>query len=57
MMTRKDYIATAAILASVKDKMSKDSHLSLIDAFAEMMMADNPRFDAHRFYKASLKAL
>jgi hypothetical protein len=53
MMTRKDYIATANILASVKDKMPELVHFKLVNDFAEMMQADNPRFDAYRFFEAS----
>ena len=53
MMTRKDYIATAAILESVKDDVSPVVHFQLVDAFAEMMQQDNPRFQARRFFEAS----
>lgn len=53
MMTRKDYIATAAILESIKGEMSTDAHATLVDQFAEMMYADNPRFDTKRFFSAS----
>jgi len=53
MMTRKDYIATASILESVKDEMPKHIHFTLVDMFAEMMEKDNPRFDAKRFFEAS----
>lgn len=53
MMTRKDYIATAAILSEVKDKMDAMRHFQLVNAFAEMMEADNPRFDSRRFFEAS----
>lgn len=53
MMTRKDYIATAAILESVKDEMPEHIHFQIVDAFAEMMYADNPRFDTRRFFAAS----
>jgi len=53
MMTRKDYIATASILESVKDEMPKHIHFVLVDRFAQMMEQDNPRFDAKRFFEAS----
>ena len=53
MMTRKDYIATAAILESVKCEMTESAHATLVDQFAEMMQADNPRFDYARFVTAS----
>jgi len=53
MMTRKDYIATADILNHLKDEMPKHIHFALVDAFAQMMENDNPRFDAKRFFSAS----
>jgi len=53
MMTRKDYIATASILASVRDEMYLDVHGKLCEAFANVMAADNPRFDRERFYSAA----
>jgi hypothetical protein len=53
MMTRKDYIATAAILESIKDDVSPVVHFQLVDAFAEMMEKDNPRFQAQRFFIAA----
>jgi hypothetical protein len=53
MMTRKDYIATASILESMKDEMPKHIHFTLVDQFAEMMEKDNPRVDAKRFFSAS----
>lgn len=53
MMTRKDYIATAAILESVKDEMPTHIHFQIVDAFAEMMEKDNPRFQTERFFTAA----
>ena len=53
MMTRKDYIATAAILKDIKDELPIHIHFILVDEFAKMMEADNPRFDAKRFFEAS----
>ena len=53
MMTRKDYIATAAILESVKGEIPTHIHFTLVDQFAEMMEQDNPRFDSKRFFSAS----
>jgi len=52
MMTRKDYIATASILESMKNEMTENAHFTLVDMFAEMMQTDNPRFDAKRFFAA-----
>ena len=53
MMTRKDYIATADILKHIKDEIPKHIHFVLVDEFAQMMEADNPRFDSKRFFAAS----
>lgn len=53
MMTRKDYIATAAILESIKGDVSPAIHFQIVDSFAEMMEQDNPRFDTKRFFAAS----
>lgn len=52
MMTRKDYIATASILESVKGEMPDSVHFTLVDMFAEMMKQDNPRFQEARFFQA-----
>lgn len=52
MMTRKDYIATAAILESVKGEMPDSVHFTIVDMFAEMMKQDNPRFQEARFFQA-----
>lgn len=52
MMTRKDYIATASILEAVKGDMPEHVHFTLVDMFAAMMEADNPRFDTKRFFEA-----
>lgn len=53
MMTRKDYIATADILANIKSEIPEHIHYILTDEFAQMMQADNPRFDRTRFLTAS----
>lgn len=53
MMTRKDYIATANILKEFSVEMLSDAHRDLVDAFADLMQADNPRFDRTRFLDAS----
>ncbi len=53
MMTRKDYIATAAILESIKGDVSPAIHFQIVDSFAEMMEQDNPRFDTKRFFTAA----
>ena len=53
MMTRKDYIETANILANIKDEIPTHIHFVLVHEFSQMMEADNPRFDSKRFFAAS----
>jgi len=53
MMTRKDYIATAAILKDSKNYMTESAHQFVVSEFAKVMKADNPRFDFARFVSAS----
>lgn len=58
MMTRKDYVATAKILADLKYTI--DNNLifeDLVDSFSEMFEADNERFDHVRFFNACNKEL
>ena len=58
MMTRKDYVATADILCSFKDLIGDQfTYHDLVDEFAAMFEADNPRFDAQRFFDACTKEL
>lgn len=63
-MTRKDYVAiAAAIMAARRDIKLKEPHESHADMWdgaslaaehiAEVMAADNPRFDRARFLKAA----
>ena len=53
MMTRKDYVTTAAILAYASDKTHPAVFSKMVIDFAEMFAKDNPRFDANRFYSAA----
>lgn len=54
-MTKKDYIAIAAIIESIPyDAISKINRLKLILKFAHLMGEDNPRFDKARFTVACL---
>jgi hypothetical protein len=48
-MSRKDYKAIAAILATCGNKPDPE----LVERLAKMFAADNPRFDVARFYKAA----
>ena len=52
MMTRKDYVATADILFSIKHAVTPEVHNFLIDEFAIMFEKDNERFDTERFERA-----
>jgi hypothetical protein len=53
MMTRKDYVETARILAYVSDKIHPAVFSKTVNDFAEMFAKDNPRFDVERFHQAS----
>jgi len=59
MMTRKDYVATAEILNNYLVRNNSETHPQLVAEFDElvedfikMFEADNPRFDAERFWEA-----
>jgi hypothetical protein len=51
MMTRKDYIATAEILKNYLDNEEQDFE-DLVNAFSDMFLADNSRFNTRIFYSA-----
>lgn len=56
MMTRKDYVATAEILSSFKDLIGDEfTFHDLVDEFAAMFEADNPRFNSDKFFEACNK--
>ena len=58
MMTRKDYVETAKILAGVRDGLTslgqegEDIFSNLVADFIEMFENDNERFQAERFDNA-----
>lgn len=55
MMTRKDYVATAEILDNFIGEMPikyQEYCEQLVEAFADMFEADNPRFMRDVFYNA-----
>ena len=52
MMTRKDYVATAAILNDVIDFMHPAAFAEIVSKFAEYMESDNDRFDYAKFTEA-----
>ena len=51
MMTRKDYVATAAILKAFADDENLDVDF-LVEKFSAMFLSDNPRFNTRIFYGA-----
>jgi hypothetical protein len=56
MMTRKDYVATAAILNGFKDLIGDQLVFEdLVDEFSLMFESDNERFDHVKFFNASHK--
>jgi hypothetical protein len=58
MMTRKDYVATAKILADLKYSINNNLIFEdLVDSFSEMFEVDNERFDNVRFFNACNKEL
>lgn len=59
-MTRKDYIAIAAALHAVcrelyadADRKAGHAHVLYVEAIADVMAADNSRFDRERFTAAA----
>lgn len=53
MMTRKDYVATATILADFKTLIADEfTFQDLVDEFADMFSADNPNFNYEKFREA-----
>jgi hypothetical protein len=58
MMTRKDYVSTANILAGVRESLlslgaeGEDIFSNLVADFAEMFEEDNERFQSERFDNA-----
>lgn len=61
-MTRKDYVALAAAINTVRKIDLKPGYTNSLDfqagvnlltgAIAQVLLNDNPRFDVDRFYKA-----
>ena len=54
-MTRKDYVALAEALRVAGDMLNTGIgvHEAYVVAVADVLAADNPRFDRDRFYKAA----
>ena len=49
MTTKKDFIATAKMIAEMQDR---NEAKKLAEGFANIYAQQNPRFDKQRFYKA-----
>ena len=52
MMTRKDYIKTANILAGFVEEIDPATFEDIVEEFAQYFESDNERFDKARFEKA-----
>jgi hypothetical protein len=52
MMTRKDYVKTANILAGFVDEIPQTTYEDLVQEFSEWFRSDNENFDFARFEKA-----
>ena len=53
MMTRKDYVAVAEILADFKQGINNPIVFEdLVDEFADLFSADNPNFKLDKFREA-----
>jgi len=49
MTTKKDFIATAKMIAEIQDRTEAKK---LAESFAKIYAGENPRFDYYRFYSA-----
>jgi hypothetical protein len=57
MMTRKDYVSTAEILSTYANEIPQTTFEDLVADFADMFLADNPRFSLDKFEEACYKQL
>ena len=57
MMTRKDYVSTAQILASYANLIDQFTFEDLVSDFCDMFFADNDRFSPTKFEEACYKEL
>ena len=51
-MTQKDYIKIAEILREVRKHLNLGDSFSMVGQFANMLEADNPRFNREKFFEA-----
>lgn len=52
MMTRKDYVMTASILAAYREQLPSDVFPDLVNDFSLMFAKDNPNFNYDKFMEA-----
>jgi hypothetical protein len=57
MMSRKDYIATAEILSSIRNDLDRDTFNTIIEKFSDYFFADNHNFSPTRFESACYKEI
>ena len=57
MMTRKDYVSTAEILATYANEIPQTTFEDLVADFSDMFFADNPKFSPNKFEEACYKEL
>jgi len=55
MMSRKDYVKVADILASVRNDLDRETMSHLIEKFSDLFFADNHNFSPTRFESACYK--
>ena len=55
MMTRKDYVTTAEILATYANEIPQVTFEDLVSDFCDMFFADNPKFSPTKFEEACYK--
>lgn len=51
-MTKKDYVAIAAVLAGPYSSSDREGVRAVAERMADMLERDNPRFDRVRFLQA-----
>lgn len=56
-MTRKDYVATAEILATYSNEITQLVFEDLVYDFSDMFLSDNPKFNPMTFKTACYKNL
>ena len=52
MMTRKDYVETAKILANYREDISSLRYLDMVYDFSDWFAEDNPNFNETKFLQA-----